>query len=138
LVVDDLVPMIDANFRTLADGRNRAIAGLSMGAGQACQIGLTHLDMFASIGSFSGVLRDFDVRTSFGGAFKDAAAFNAKVRLLWFGAGRREERFHTASREAAEALAKAGIKTIFFETPFGHEWQAWRYDLLDFAPRLFR
>ena len=138
MVVDDLIPMIDSTFRTRTDGKNRAIAGLSMGAGQACQIGLTHLDMFAYIGSFSGVLRDFDAQTSFGGAFKDAAAFNAKVKLLWFGAGKREERFSTASKMATETLTKAGVKAIFLETPFGHEWQGWRYDLLDFAPRLFK
>jgi enterochelin esterase-like enzyme len=138
VVIDDLIPVIDSTFRTLAKGGSRAIAGLSMGAGQACQIGLTHLDMFSFIGSFSGVLRDFDARTSFGGAFSDPAAFNAKVHLLWFGAGRREERFSTASKSATEDLTKAGIMTVFFETPFGHEWQSWRYDLLDFAPRLFR
>jgi enterochelin esterase-like enzyme len=138
VVVNDLIPMIDSAFRTLTEAKNRAIAGLSMGAGQACQIGLTHLDLFAYIGSFSGVLRDFDVQTSFGGAFKDVAAFNAKVKLLWFGSGRREERFSVASKQATETLTKTGIKTVFFETPFGHEWQGWRYDLLDFAPRLFK
>jgi len=54
VVVNDLIPMIDATYRTVADRGHRAIAGLSMGAGQAMQIGLANLDRFSGIGSFSG------------------------------------------------------------------------------------
>jgi enterochelin esterase-like enzyme len=137
VVMNDLIPAIDAEYRTLPDREHRAIAGLSMGGGQALQIGLTHLDQFAYIGSFSGAIRNFDLKASYGGVFGDAAAFNKKVRLLWFGAGKAEQRMYTAAQEAHEALGKAGIKSVFFECPFAHEWQTWRYDLLDFAPRLF-
>jgi enterochelin esterase-like enzyme len=138
LVINDLVPKIDSSFRTIPDREHRAIAGLSMGAGQALRIGLGNLGTFASIGSFSGVLSDFDPATAFDGVFNDAPAFNARVRLLWFGAGVREERFHKASRTVHEELSRVGIESVFFDTPFGHEWQAWRYDLHDFAPRLFK
>jgi len=138
VVMNDLIPMIDGAFRTIPDKDNRAIAGLSMGAGQAFQIGLTHLETFAYIGSLSGVLRDFDLKTAYSGVFNDAASFNKKVRLLWMAAGRLEERFYQAGKAAQEAMTKAGIKSVFFETPFGHEWQAWRYDLNDLAPRLFK
>jgi enterochelin esterase-like enzyme len=55
MVLKDLIPMIDANYRTRADRDNRAIAGLSMGAGQALRIGLAHLDTFSAVGAFSGV-----------------------------------------------------------------------------------
>src|ERR671933_1944385 len=54
LVLKDLIPMIDAAYRTLADREHRAVAGLSMGAGQALRIGLTHLDTFSVVGAFSG------------------------------------------------------------------------------------
>ncbi len=138
VVINDLVPMIDSSFRTVPDREHRAIAGLSMGAGQALQIALGNLDTFAYIGSFSGVLSNFDLKTAFGGIFNDPAAFNKQVRLLWFGAGVREERFHKASRAVHEELSRAGIKGVFFDSPFAHEWQAWRYDLYDFAPRLFK
>jgi len=138
MVANDLIPWVDASFRTIPDAQHRAIAGLSMGAGQALQIGLTHPDKFSYIGSFSGVLRDFDSKTAYNGIFGDPATFAKKVRLLWFGAGVREDRFYSASKAAVEALNKTGIKAMFFETPFGHEWQGWRYDLNDFAPRLFK
>ena len=39
---------------------------------------------------------------------------------------------------ASAAQKKAGIPNVFFDCPFAHEWQTWRYDLQDFAPRLFR
>jgi len=138
VVIDDLIPMVDATYRTRTDREHRAIAGLSMGGGQALQIGLTHLDLFAYIGSFSGAIRNFDVKTSYAGAFQDAAAFNKKVRLLWFGAGTGEPGMHNTAQAAHEALDQAGIKNVFFECPFAHEWQTWRYDLRDFAPRLWR
>ena len=138
VVIDDLIPMIDGAYRTIADREHRAVAGLSMGGGQALQIGLTHLDRFAYIGAFSGAMRRLDVKTSYGGAFNDAASFNGKLRLLWFGAGKGEEGMHQAAVAAHEALEQAGIKNVLFECPFAHEWQTWRYDLREFAPRLFR
>jgi enterochelin esterase-like enzyme len=138
VVIDDLIPMIDAEYRTLPDREHRAIAGLSMGGGQALQIGLTHLDKFTYIGSFSGAIRNFDLKTSYAGALTDTAAFNKKVRLLWFGAGKGEPGMYNTAKAVHETLEKAGIRNVFYECPFGHEWQTWRYDLLDFAPRLFR
>lgn len=139
VVINDLIPMIDAAYRTIADREHRAIAGLSMGAGQAVQIGLSHLDQFAYIGSFSGGgIRDFDPKTSYNGVFSDATAFNKKVPMLWFGAGTAEASRATSGKAAIEAMNKAGIKAVWFEAPgTSHEWQTWRKCLCDFAPRLF-
>jgi enterochelin esterase-like enzyme len=137
VAINDLIPMIDASYRTRPDREHRAIAGLSMGGGQALRIGLGHTDKFAWIGSFSGAIRNFDVK-SYDGVFSDPAAFNRKIKLLWFGAGQAEAAMHNAAQSAHETLQKAGIKNVFYETHFAHEWQNWRYDLRDFAPRLFR
>ena len=138
VVLTDVIPAVDAEFRTLAGRDHRAIAGLSMGAGQALQIGLSNLDKFSSIGAFSGAGRKFDVQTSYGGVFKDAAAFNKKVRLLWIGAGTGEEAFHKSAKAMHDALGQAGMKSVFVEqTGTAHEWQTWRKALRDFAPRLF-
>jgi enterochelin esterase family protein len=78
------------------------------------------------------------LKTSYNGAFADPAAFNRKVRLFWVGAGLAEPNMHKPAEDLHAALDKAGIRNIFFECPFAHEWQTWRYDLNDFAPRLFR
>jgi enterochelin esterase family protein len=140
VVTGELIPLVDATYRTLADRDHRALAGLSMGGMQALQIGLKHLDQFAYIGSFSGPpLGGFDVTTSYNGAFRDATAFNEKVRLLWLGAGTAEERFAANVRSMHRALDKAGVKHVVFESQgTSHEWQTWRRSLHDFVPRLFR
>jgi enterochelin esterase-like enzyme len=140
VVIGDLIPAIDNAYRTLADREHRAMAGLSMGGGQTLQITLAHLDKFAWIGSFSAPLRGgTDLKAIYGGAFADPEAFNKKVRLLWFGAGTAEERMLKPAQAMHEALEKAGIKNVWFESAgTAHEWQTWRRSLNDFAPRLFR
>ena len=100
VLVNELIPEIDAHFRTLADRDHRAMAGLSMGAMQTFQIGLKHLDTFSHIGIFSlPPIGTFDTGSSHDGVFRDAAAFNARVHLLWLGAGTAEDRFVTALRD---------------------------------------
>jgi enterochelin esterase-like enzyme len=140
VMLTELIPMIDSTYRTLPDRANRAMAGLSMGSGQTLNITLRHLDRFAWIGAMSGPPRQgFDVAASYDGAFRDAAAFNEKVKLLWLGAGTAEERFHTATVAMHETLSSAGIKSVLYSSPgTDHEWQTWRRSLHDFVPRLFR
>ncbi len=137
LVALDLVPFIDGKFRTLADRQHRAIAGLSMGGGQAMRTGLAHLDKFAWIGSFSGALRDFNIETSYGGALRDAAAANRQLRLLWIGCGT-EDRLIQGAREIHNSLTEHKVEHVWLEIPGSHEWQVWRKHLHDFTPRLFR
>ena len=143
--IDDLIPMVDATWRTRPDREHRALAGLSMGGMQAFQIALAHLDQFAYVGGFSGAGggfggSSFDARTAHDGVMRDAAAFNQKVRLLWLSIGTAEsERFYKSVKDYRDALEKAGIKTVFYESPgTAHEWQTWRRSLNEFAPLLFR
>lgn len=147
VVVRDLIPTIDSSYRTIPDRDHRAMAGLSMGGMQSLFIALRHLDKFAYIGSFSGPFIPginsgprFDPRTAYDGAFADPGAFNKRVKLLWLGAGTAEpEEMRTGISNAAQALQAAGIRLVYFSSPgTAHEWQTWRRDLNDFAPRLFR
>jgi len=155
VVVHDLIPVIDASYRTIPDREHRAMAGLSMGGMQTLFIALQHLDLIAYIGSFSGPIipnlnagdltanrtpEPFDPKTAYGGAFADPSTFNRRVKLLWLGAGTAEsDQFRNGIRGAADALRKAGVHLEYFESNgTAHEWQTWRRDLNDFAPRLFR
>lgn len=142
VVLKDLIPMIDSTYRTIPHRDQRAIAGLSMGAGQAMRIGLTHLDAFSAVGAFSGGAGKADPKTAFGGVFADPEAFDKKVSLLYLHSGTvaLDARIHGGSRALSEALQKAGAKNVVFhDAPgLGHEWQTWRYALYDFAPRLFQ
>ena len=138
VLLKELLPLIDANYRT--DRSRRGMAGLSMGSGQTLNIALRHLDQFAWIGAMSGPPRQgFEVKTAYGGAFSDTAAFNQKVKLLWLGAGTAETQIHQNTLAMHEALDRAGIKNVFYSSPgTDHEWQTWRRSLHDLAPRLFR
>ncbi len=145
VVIKEIIPMIDGAYRTIADREHRAIAGLSMGANQAATIGTHNLDKFAYIGGFSGTMNGLstdplDPATAFGGRFKDGAAFNKQVKLLWLGMGTLEPNpFPGAIGEFRKMLDKAGIKYVYFSSEgTAHEWLTWRRDLNDFAPRLFR
>ncbi len=54
VMIKEIIPMIDATYRTIADREHRAMAGLSMGANQTIQITMNNLDKFSYIGGFSG------------------------------------------------------------------------------------
>jgi enterochelin esterase family protein len=140
VLLTELVPMVDADFRTKSDAQHRALAGLSMGSMQTLQIALQHLDRFAWIGAMSYPPRQgFDPKTSFQGALSDAATFNGKVKLFWLGAGTAEVQFHQNMMAMHEMLDRAGIKHVLYSSPdTDHEWQTWRRCLYDLAPRLFR
>jgi enterochelin esterase family protein len=145
-VTEALVPFVDKTFRTIPDRDHRAMAGLSMGGMQTFHVTLNHLDLFSYIGGFSGAARPLaldqtlDLRTAYSGVFADPAAFAKKVHLLWLGVGKEEpERMREGIRRLHTSLEEAHIQHVYFESPgTDHEWQTWRRDLKDFAPRLFR
>lgn len=134
VLLEDLIPTIDRAFRTVADADHRALAGLSMGGGQAMSIGLKHLDKFRSIGVFSGAVRNFDASA---GPLADARQANRTIRLLWIGCGTADGLL-PMSEKAHAALDLAGIRHKFVTFPGSHEWQVWRKCLHAFAPLLFR
>ncbi len=145
VMIKDVIPLIDATFRTIPDRDHRAMAGLSMGANQALRIATHNLDTFAYTAGFSGTMNGLsteplDPNTAFDGVFKDAAAFNQKVKLLWLGMGTEEPNPFPAAIGAFRAmLDRAGVKYVYFSSPgTSHEWLTWRRDLNDFAPRLFK
>jgi len=142
-----LVPHIDSIFRTIPDRDHRAMAGLSMGGAQTFQVTFNHLDMFSYIGGFSGGAgplvfgnQKLDVKTAFNGALADPTAFAKRVHLLWLGVGTEEpERIHAGLERLHTSLVEGNIQHVFYESPgTAHEWQTWRRDLKDFAPRLFQ
>jgi enterochelin esterase-like enzyme len=139
VLTEELIPLVDATYRTLADRDHRAIAGASMGGIQSLQFGFRHLDQFSSICAISApVFGRFDVKTAYDKAFADADAVNKKVRLLWLGVGS-VEAFTDGVKGMHAALDEAGIKHVFFESQgTAHEWQTARRSLHDFAPRLFQ
>lgn len=157
VVINDLIPMIDRSYRTIADRDHRAMAGLSMGAMETMAVALTHMDTFSHVGAFSlpffgkipsrpksdqtsrPALPIFDPKTAYGGVFADTANFNQKVRLLWFGAGTAEVRLNDNLRKNLAKLTALGIKPVLYQSQgTAHEWLTWRRCLNEFAPQLFQ
>ena len=141
VLVKDVIPMIDSTFRTIADRDHRAMAGLSMGGFQTFQTTMTHPDLFAYVGGFSGAAflqADTDIKEAFNGVWADAGTFNEKMKVMYLSLGTDEpERMYKSVNNFHLALEEAGIKHIYYESPgTSHEWQTWRRSLYQFAPLL--
>ena len=114
VMINEIIPMIDSTYRTIADQPHRAIAGLSMGSHQTLQIGLAHLDVFSHIGPFSPApMPEFDVKTYYGGVLANAEEFNRKVRLFFYGVGTTEKKIHASAKNIVEKVHQVGIKIRF-------------------------
>jgi enterochelin esterase family protein len=136
-LVNDVIPMVDANFRTIAKRESRAIAGLSLGGTQTYQISQANLDKFAYIGIFSAPFGFPGVETGYNGLLKKPDEFAKQVKVFYISMGSKEGA--TTGRSIHEELEKAGVKHTYFEAPgTAHEFQTWRKSLYGFAPLLFR
>ena len=127
VMLNDLIPFIDGKFRTLTDGNNRAMAGLSMGTFVTRVVALANPDKFSYIGIFSG-----------GTVAPKDISDKSKVKLVFMSFGSRE-RGADGLKGAADALKEAGINAVSYISPLtAHEWQSWRRSLREFAQLLFK
>lgn len=137
VLIEDFIPYVDANFRTVAKQSHRAMAGLSMGGMQTRGITLGNLDKFSHIGVFSG--GSIAVTN-----ISDLPTFKKKVKLVFISYGSKElggDRPNRGGDPRAQtaALKEAGVNAVFYESPdTAHEWQSWRRSLYQFAPLLFK
>jgi enterochelin esterase-like enzyme len=135
-LLEDVIPTVEAKYRVAPGRQNRAIAGLSMGGGQALRIGLAHLDQFSAVASFSGAIpQDFETR--FADLLAKPDATNAKLKTLWIGCGEQDSLFNR-SKNLSELLTKKQVKHVFRATPGVHNYTIWRKYLSEFAPLLFK
>lgn len=136
VMMNDLIPFIDSNFRTYTDRDHRAMAGLSWGGHQTFDLVLDNIDTFAWMGAFSGAIFGLDLKTAYNGIFTRPEEFNSKIHTLFLSCGS-EENFGTEA--LVKNLRDAGIKTDFYVSPgTHHEWLTWRRGLRQFIPKLFR
>jgi enterochelin esterase-like enzyme len=135
-LINDIIPMVDENFRTLADGKHRAMAGLSMGGMQTKAITLANPGVFSYVGIFSGGSISVE-------EVQNAAGFRENNKLVFVSYGSRELEnrrpgFGGDPKEEIEKLKEFGINAYFYVSPdTAHEWQSWRRGLYQFAPLLF-
>ena len=135
VLIKDIIPMVEKNYRVIADSEHRAMAGLSMGGMQTHTITLANPTTFAYVGMFSGGTFNTE-------ELKDAADFKKTNKVLFMSAGGRETRMAEGENsvgKAAENLKEIGINAHSYVSPeTAHEWQTWRRSLYQFAQLLFK
>ena len=124
-LINDLMPYIEKNYRTINNADNRAIGGFSRGGNQALAIGLTNLDKFSYLCSYSSF-----TSTTLPEVYDNAAATNKKIHLFWLGVGT-DDFLYGNARDYMEFLDQKGITSVkeFTTDKFGHTWMNARYFL---------
>ena len=136
VLLNDLIPYIDANFRTKADRENRAMAGLSWGGHQTFDVVLQNLDKFAWLGTFSGAIFGLDVKTAYNSVFANADELNKKIHYMYMNWGSDD---FIKSQPIVDGLRELGIKVdASVSEGTGHEFLTWRRGLHEFIPHLFK
>jgi enterochelin esterase family protein len=134
-LLENVIPLVETNYRVLCGAEQRAIAGLSMGGGQSLGVGLTHLDRFAWIGAFSAP--ESGDSPLLAGLRAHPDEVNRRLKLLWIGVGKSDFLLER-NRKFVQALKDAKIRYEYREAAGSHCWSVWRLYLADLLPRLFK
>ena len=153
--LNDIMPYVEKNYRTLNDRQHRAIAGLSMGGGQTLNLAIPHQEMFAYVGVFSsGLFGAFPMRRP--GDTPPPSTANVRspweeqhlteldntqwkkgLKLVWFSTGKDDFLLQT-TRSTVDLLKKHNFNVTYAESSGGHTWLNWHDYLIEFAPLLFQ
>jgi enterochelin esterase family protein len=136
-IIEDVLPMIERDYKVSRRPDDRAIAGLSMGGGQSANIAFARPEMFRYVVLMSPAVNG-RVDTVYPAVLKNSAALNKQFKLFWVGVGKDDGLTGPGDRAFAETLAKHGVKHEFKLTEGRHEWTVWRHYLNDVAPLLFK
>lgn len=137
-MLDDIIPFVEANYRTLATPEGRALSGLSMGGIQTLNIGLTHLGAFRYVAVMSsGWVSPEDRQFFYTSQADRIPAYNDELTLFWWGWGETDIARENGL-DVIETFRKHGVRIETRESPGGHTWDNWRLYLHEVAPKLFR
>jgi enterochelin esterase-like enzyme len=132
-LIEEIIPYVEAEYRTKTGSENRALAGLSMGSFQTLEIGISRQDLFGWLGVFSGGIRDSYEQTH--GPFLETA--NEKLKLFWIGIGKTDF-LRERNESLLKLLEKKGVKRTFRLSEGGHTWKNWRHYLHEFLQLIFK
>jgi enterochelin esterase family protein len=136
-LLQDIIPLVDAKYRTIPDREHRAIAGMSMGAEQSLAIFFDHLDQFNSLGALcpSGFRA---LETQYPALLADPKGTNAKIAVCWLGCGRQDPQHFPGSERIDEVLTAHQITHVWHPTDGVHNYALWQQYMEEFFPLLFR
>ena len=139
---ETIIPFVEKNYRAIPDGKNRALAGLSLGGMHTLYTGINNTDMFAYLGVFSSgwiipmMSKLADNQYAF---IKDNAdRINHNLKTLWISQGGKDDIAYKNGQLMLEKLKELNIKYVYSEYPGGHTWPVWRNNLYNFAQLLFK
>jgi enterochelin esterase-like enzyme len=134
-LLEDVMPLVEKEYKVSKKAEDRAIAGLSMGGGLTMNVGFNRTDLFRYIIIMSSGGQNAD--SSYPQFFKNADATNKQLKLLWIAVGK-DDFALSGSKTLDELLTSKGINHTHRVTEGRHEWTIWRYHLREFAPLLFK
>ena len=132
-LINDLMPYVESNYRTINNRDHRAIGGFSRGGNQALFNGLSNLDKFSYLCSYSSF-----TSTDIPNVYDQAAETNKKIHLFWLGVGT-DDFLYGNARDYMQFLDDKGIRSVkeFTSDKFGHTWMNAKYFLAKTLPLLF-
>ncbi len=135
-LLEDVMPIVESEYKVSTDPDDRAIGGLSMGGGLTMNVGFNRTDLFRYIVIMSSGGQNADV--SYPDFFNDAEATNKQLKLLWIACGKDDGLASGGSKALDDLLTSKGINHTYRLTEGRHEWTVWRYHLNEFAQLLFK
>lgn len=139
---ESIIPFVEKNYRTLNDGNNRAMAGLSLGGIHTLYTGINNTEKFSYLGVFSSgwivpMMNNLsDKQYAF---MKDnSATVNNNLKLVWISEGGKEDIAWKNGQIMLGKFDEVKIKYTYSEYPGGHTWPVWRNNLYNFAQLLFK
>ena len=140
-MVTSIIPFIEDNYRVYTDQDHRAMAGLSMGGMETLEVTLNHPEMFSYVWVLSSSFAPGNKEVyeyERGRLKKEADKYNKNFKQLVFTQGGKADIAYNNCQETLKLFDAAGIKYEYMDVPGGHSWTAWRQNLYDLAPRLFK
>ncbi|HXW06465.1 MAG TPA: alpha/beta hydrolase-fold protein [Vicinamibacterales bacterium] len=131
-LLKEIIPFVESQYSVFKDRAQRAIGGMSMGAGQALNIGLSHLDSFAWITAVAAAPNTKPVAE----LIPDPAA-PKQLKLFWLGAGNRDPLLRV-SQGLHTFLAEKDVPHIWRLDGNAHDTAVMSSNFYHFAQRLFK
>lgn len=135
--LNDLMPMVERDYKVSKRADDRAIAGLSMGGGHTLNLAFSRPELFRFVVAMSPAAGGVN-ETAYPAIFKDPSAINKQFKVFWMGVGKDDTLTGPGDRALNEAFTKANIKHTWKLTEGRHEWTVWRNHLNEIVPLMFR
>ena len=132
-LLKDIIPFIESQYSVKTDRESRAVAGLSMGGGQALNIGLGNLDTFAWVGGFSSAPNTKPAAE----LVSDTDKATKQLKLLYVSCGNKDGLIRI-SQGLHGYLKEKNVAHVWHVDDHAHDFQHWKKGLYLFGQQIFK